>query len=141
MMDDQQSWREARREAAAAQAAALQHRKDNETAQARKLLADFVEKMQALGIDPQPLRAPVVGSGASYRTDVTGWYLRRNQSLGVDAEGNFYILGMQPSVKARLLGVQVLPSDPPIIIGLGARDGESLPLKQLLELRLAEIEG
>ena len=141
MMDDPQSWREARREAAAAQAAALQHRKDNETAQARKLLAGFVEKMQALGIDPQPLRAPVVGSGASYRTDVTGWYLRRNHSLGVDAEGNFYILGMQPSVKARLLGVQVLPSDPPIIIGLGARDGESLPLKQLLELRLAEIEG
>lgn len=105
------------------------------------MLAGFVEKMQALGIDPQPLRAPVVGSGASYRTDVTGWYLRRNHSLGVDAEGNFYILGMQPSVKARLLGVQVLPSDPPIIIGLGARDGESLPLKQLLELRLAEIEG
>lgn len=141
MMDNPQSWREARREAAAAQAAALQHHKDNETAQARMLLAGFVEKMQALGIDPQPLRAPVVGSGASYRTDVTGWYLRRNHSLGVDAEGNFYILGMQPSVKARLLGVQVLPSDPPIIIGLGARDGESLPLKQLLELRLAEIEG
>jgi hypothetical protein len=141
MMDNPQSWREARREAAAAQAAALQHRKDNETAQARKLLAEFVARMQALGIDPQPLRAPVVGSGASYRTDVTGWYLRRNQSLGVDAEGNFYILGMQSSVKARLLGVQVLPSDPPIIIGLGARDGESLPLKQLLELRLAEIDG
>jgi hypothetical protein len=141
MMDNPQSWREARREAAAAQAAALQHRKDNETAQARKLLAEFVARMQALGIDPQPLRAPVVGSGASYRTDVTGWYLRRNQSLGVDAEGNFYILGMQSSVKARLLGVQVLPSDPPIIVGLGARDGESLPLKQLLELRLAEIDG
>jgi hypothetical protein len=140
-VDDQQSWREARREAAAAQAAALQHRKDNETAQARKLLADFIEKMQALGIDPQPLRAPVVGSGASYRTNVTGWYLRRNLSLGVDAQGNFYILGMQPNVKARLFGVQVAPSDPPIIIGLGARDGESLPLKQLLELRLAEIEG
>jgi hypothetical protein len=141
MMDNPQSWREARREAAAAQAAALQHRKDNETAQARKLLAEFVARMQAIGIEPQPLRAPVVGSGASYRTDVTGWYLRRNHSLGVDAQGNFYILGMQPSVKARLLGVQVLPSDPPIIIGLGARDGESLPLKQLLELRLAEIDG
>jgi hypothetical protein len=138
-VDDQQSWREARREAAAAQAAALQHRKDNETAQARKLLADFIEKMQALGIDPQPLRAPVVGSGASYRTNVTGWYLRRNHSLAVDAQGNFYILGTQPNVKARLFGVQVLPSDPPIIVGLGARDGESLPLKQLLELRLAEI--
>ncbi|GAA0929033.1 hypothetical protein GCM10009554_11090 [Kribbella koreensis] len=141
MMDDPQTWREARREAAAAQAAALQHRKDNETAQARKLLAEFVATMHSRGIEPQPLRAPVVGTGASYRTDVTGWYLRRNQSLGVDAEGNFYILGMQPSVKARLLGVRVVPSDPPIIIGQGARDGESLPLKQLLELRLAEIEG
>lgn len=137
-MDNQPSWREQRREAAAAHAAALEHRKAAETAQARAHLADFVAKMKALGIEPQPLRAQVVGSGTSYRTDITGWYLRRNRSLGVDADGNYYILGTPASLKARLAGVRVVPSDPPIIVGLGARDGESLPLEQLLRHRLEE---
>ncbi|NEA30548.1 hypothetical protein [Streptomyces sp. SID13031] len=140
-MDNEASWRDRRREASAAQGEALQRRKAAETAQARELLAGFIAKMEALGIEPRPLRAPVVGSGASYRTGITGWYLRRNESLAVDADGNFYILGTQSSLRSRLAGVHVLPSDPPLIVGLGARDGESLPLKQLLELRLGEIEG
>ncbi|WP_112238620.1 hypothetical protein [Kribbella monticola] len=138
-MDDQASWREQRREAAAAHAEALDRRKAAETQQARELLAGFIEKLRAAGVEPQPLRAPVVGSGTSYRTGITGWYLRRNKSLGLDTEGNFYILGVQPGLKARVLGVQVLPSEPPLIIGLGARDGESLPLKELLRLRLEEL--
>jgi hypothetical protein len=138
-VDDQASWREQRREAAASHAAALDRRKAAETEQARVLLASFIQKLQAAGVEPQPLRAPVVGSGTSYRTGITGWYLRRNKSLGVDTDGNFYILGVQPSLKSVLLGVQVLPSDPPLIIGQGARDGESIPLKQLLQNRLSEL--
>ncbi|TDU83680.1 hypothetical protein EV138_6144 [Kribbella voronezhensis] len=138
-MDDQASWREQRREAAAAHAEALDRRKAAETQQARELLAGFIEKLRAAGVEPQPLRAPVVGSGTSYRTGITGWYLRRNKSLGLDTGGNFYILGVQPGVKARVFGVRVLPSEPPLIIGLGARDGESLPLKELLRLRLEEL--
>jgi hypothetical protein len=138
-VDDQTSWREQRREAAAAQAEALDRRRAAESGQARALLTEFIEKLRAAGVEPQLLRAPVVGSGTSYRTGITGWYLRRNKSLGVDTEGNFYILGTQPSLKSRLLGVQVTPSDPPLIIGQGARDGESLPLKQLLQNRLSEL--
>jgi hypothetical protein len=79
-----------------------------------------------------------VGSGTSYRTGVTGWYLRRNRSLGADADGNYYILGTPASLRARLLGVRISPSDPPLTVGLGARDGESMPLEQLLRLRLEE---
>ncbi|WP_328993265.1 hypothetical protein OG394_03025 [Kribbella sp. NBC_01245] len=139
-MDDEPSWREKRREAAASHAAALSHRRAAETAQARAQLAEFVEKMKAAGVEPRPLRAPVVGSGSSYRTGLTGWYLRRNRSLGVDTDANFYILGTPASLKARLFGVHVLASDPPLIIGLGARDGESLPLSQLLQHRLDEAQ-
>lgn len=139
-MDSEPSWREKRREAAASHAAALENRRAAETAQARALLAEFVGKMKAAGIEPQQLRAPVVGSGASYRTGITGWYLRRNRSLGADADGNFYILGTPASLKARLFGVRVLPSDPPLTVGLGARDGESLPLSQLLRHRLDEAQ-
>ncbi|ADB32932.1 hypothetical protein Kfla_3879 [Kribbella flavida DSM 17836] len=140
-MDEQPSWREQRREASAAHAAALERRRAAETEKARALLADFIREMQARGIEPQPLRAPVVGSGTSYRTGITGWYLRRNRSLGVDADGNFYILGTTAGLTAHLLGVKVLPSDPPLTIGLGARDGESLPLAELLQLRLDEVDA
>ncbi len=137
-MDNQPSWREKRREASSVHGAALERRKAVETEQARAQLADFVRKMKAQGIEPRPLRARVAGSGASYRTSITGWYLRRNRSLGADTDGNFYILGAPASLKARLLGVRISPSDPPLTVGLGARDGESMPLEQLLRLRLEE---
>jgi hypothetical protein len=135
---DQANWRDRRREASAAHAAELERRKAAETEQARALLAQFVEKMTARGIEPQTLRAPVAGSGASYRTGITGWYLRRNRSLGTDIDGNFYILGTPASLKARVFGVRIAPSDPPLTVGLGGRDGESMPLERLLRSRLEE---
>jgi hypothetical protein len=137
-VDNEPSWREKRREAASVQAAALERRQAAETAQARAQLAEFVRRMKAHGIEPRLLRAPVVGSGASYRTDITGWYLRRNRSLGTDTDGNYYILGTPASLKARLFGLRISPSDPPLTVGLGARDGESVPLEQLLRRRLEE---
>jgi hypothetical protein len=130
------SWRDERRQAAAEHAAALQRKKDSESAQARALLADFIATLKQRGVAPEPLRAQVVGSSASYRTDLTGWYLRRNRSLAVDVDGNFYILGVPASLKSRVAGVHVVPSDPPLVVGQGARDGESIPLAELLRLRL-----
>ena len=130
------SWREERRQAAAEHAAALERKKAAETAQARALIADFVATLKERGVEPEPLRAQVVGSSASYRTNLTGWYLRRNRSLAIDVDGNFYILGVPASLKSRVAGVQVRPSDPPLVVGQGARDGESMPLAELLRLRL-----
>ena len=64
------------------------------------------------------------------------WYLRRNGSLGVDEDGEFYILSAPTSLAARLRGTTVAPSDPPLVAGVGGRDGESMPLRDLLRLRL-----
>lgn len=138
-MGDQANWRAERREAAAEQAAALERRKAGETAQARELLVGFVQELKTRGVEPEELRAQVVGTGASYRTGVTGWYLKKNRSLGVDLDANFYILGVSASLKSRLTGVRVTPSDPPLDVGRGARDGESMPLAQLLQLRLDSL--
>jgi hypothetical protein len=132
------TWRENRREDLAAQAAALDRRRAAETAQARSLVANFVREMQARGVHPQPLRARVPHTRAAYRTNVVGWYIRRNQSLGVDADANYYVLDTAPSVAARLFGIQLDPADPPLIVGVGARDGESRPLEELLSLSLEE---
>ena len=135
-MGNESRWREERRQAAVEHAAALERKKAAETAQAHELLVGFVATMRSRGVEPEPLRAQVVGSSASYRTGVRGWYLRRNRSIGVDADANFYILGVPASLKSRLSGVRVLPSDPPLVVGQGGRDGESIPLAELLRLRL-----
>jgi hypothetical protein len=140
-VENEASWRERRRDASIEQAAALTRRRAAETAKARGLLAEFRAELTARGIEPVPLRAPVVGAGASYRTGLTGWYLKRNRSLALDVEGNFYILGTPAGLKARLFGVKVLPSDPPLNVGQGARDGESLPLAELLQNRLDEASA
>ncbi|WBQ08192.1 hypothetical protein [Kribbella sp. CA-293567] len=137
-MENEASWRERRRDASIEQAAALDRRRAAETAKARELLAAFIEELKRRGVEPGPLRAPVVGTGANYRTGLTGWYLRRNRSLAVDVEGNFYILGTPAGLRAWLFGVTVLPTDPPLVVGRGARDGESLPLAELLQARLDE---
>jgi hypothetical protein len=138
-VDDQTSWRERRREASIEQAAALERRKAADSAQARELLIDFVRELRERGVEPEQLRAPVVGSGTSYRTGIRGWYLRKNRSVGVDTEANFYILGTTASLAARVTGVTLVPSDPPLVVGQGGRDGESIKLADLLEMRRAEI--
>jgi len=50
--------------------------------------------------------------------------------------GSFYVLGVPSSLRALLTGVTLSPSDPPIVLGKGGRDGESVALDALLELRL-----
>lgn len=121
------------------QAAALERRKAAESAQARELLVAFVQELGERGVAPEPLRAQVIGTGTSYRTGLTGWYLRRNRSVAVDAEANFYILGTSNSLAARLTGVRILPSDPPLVVGQGGRDGESIKLADLLDMRRNEL--
>ena len=44
------------------------------------------------------------------------------------------------SAVARLRGPRLAPSDPPLVVGLGGRDGESMPLADLLAVRLASDE-
>jgi hypothetical protein len=135
-MTEEANWRDQRREALAAQAAALERRQAAETAQARALISDFVREMNRLAIPPVSLRARVPDTKTSYRTDIAGWYLRRNRSLGVSVDGDFYILDVPASIRARLVGIRLEPADPPLVVGRGARDGESIPLEKLLKLRL-----
>lgn len=61
--------------------------------------------------------------------------VRRDHSLGVDAEGR-YVLVVPRSLRSRLGRAHVPPTDPPMVVGAGGRDGESIPLPDLLRLRL-----
>ncbi|MGC4853483.1 hypothetical protein ACLQ24_08810 [Micromonospora sp. DT4] len=44
----------------------------------------------------------------------------------------FHLLTVPGGLRARLLGVDPQPSPPPLVVGAGGRDGESIPLRTLL---------
>jgi hypothetical protein len=137
MADDARAgWRERRQQAFASHAAADQRRRSAEAEQARRLLASFVREAHARGLRPGPLTARGYRGRTRYRTGLRGWYLQTTRDTAVGADGEFYLLRVVPSVRARLMGVAVQPHEPPLVIGEGGRDGESIPLKTLLERRL-----
>jgi len=138
--DDGRAWRDHRTEAAATHAKELGRRRQVEAAQARVLIAEFVRQADARGIRPVRLRARSYDGKSRYRTATSGWYLRRNQSVAVGTDGAFYLLTVPGSLRSRLLGAQLEPSDPPLILGKGARDGESIDLADALAIALGDAE-
>jgi hypothetical protein len=81
---------DARRDAAAEHAAARERIRASESLKARQL------------VDGTPLR---------------GWYLKRNGSLAVDGDANFYVMSTATSFRARITRADVAPTDPPLMIG------------------------
>jgi hypothetical protein len=111
-------------------------RRARESAKAQALVDEFVRAATAAGLATTELHArPWSGSGR-YRTGVTGWYLKRDRSIGIDTTGGYFVLVVPPERLGRWRGVSVAPSDPPLQVGEGARDGESAPLADYLQWRL-----
>ena len=135
-----EDWRARRSDAAAEQARALAARQAAESERARAMLAQFVADAQRSGPAPVPLRARSYDGRHRYRTRTTGWYLKRNETVAVGTDGEFYLLGVPSTVGALLRGVTLEPSDPPLVLGKGGRDGESIDLADALEL-LRERRG
>ena len=134
--DEQAEWVQRQRHAAAAAAAREDQRHAGETERARRIVADFVRQARERGLRTQRLAVRPYSGGRAYRTGVEGWYVRRDHSLGIDTDGQFYVLSVPTSLRARLVGATVPPSDPPLVAGRGARDGHSMDLDALLRQRL-----
>ena len=126
------SWQARRREAADVHAEALARQQQAETVAARALIADFVQRVTERGVAPVPLAARSYDGRSRYRTPLQGWYLRRNESVAVGTDGQFYVLTVPASLRARLTGVTPAASDPPLVLGKGGRDGESIDLADAL---------
>jgi hypothetical protein len=133
---DPAEWARRRSEAAQAQAERLTRRRQLESERAHELLRGFVTEARDRGIAPGPLLARAGDGPPTYRTGLEGWYLTRDGAVGVDVDGKYYLLASPRSLRARLFGVTVPPSDPPLQVGAGGRDGESIALDALLALRL-----
>jgi hypothetical protein len=137
MAADGEQWRASRRAAFEAHAQAQRRAEAAESERARPLVADFVRRARELALEPVPLRARAYSGSGTYPTQLRGWYLQPTGMLAIGVDGRFYVLIAAGGLMARLRGVEVAPSPPPMAVGRGARDGESMSLKELLEWRLA----
>ena len=136
MTDEAERRRAERRERADEQSAAHRRRREQESAKAQLLVDRFVARARELRLPTEELTArPWTGRGR-YRTDVVGWYLRLDRSIGVSADGGYYVLTVPPVRFGRWRTIRLEPTPPPLQVGEGARDGESIALAALLELRL-----
>ncbi|GAA4416565.1 hypothetical protein GCM10023169_11610 [Georgenia halophila] len=132
-MNGTQSWAERRREDAAAKAELLDRRRRAENERARAMLTAFVAAAERSGPEPEPLRLQDYNGRGTARTDVSGWYLRRDRTVAVGTDGQFYILTGKLSLADRLRGAEVAPSDPPLVIGASGKDGDSIALDVALD--------
>lgn len=134
-------WREQRDRAVAAHSAALERQRAAEAAQGRELVADFVREAKARGLQPEPLSAQSYNGSTRFKTKLRGWYLNQARTIAVGEDAKYYVLLVPHSFQARFTGVAPAPQDPPKIVGEGGRDGESMPLKEMLVRRLSQVEG
>ena len=131
------AWREERRAAAAAHGELLAGRQRAESAQAQEQIDAFLRRALKFGPAPVALSARSYDGRARYKTPLTGWYLRRDETVAVDTDGKFYVLTTPSSLAARFRGVTPEPSAPPLVIGAGGKDGESLDMSEALARVLA----
>ena len=118
---------DARRRQELAQAAARA-----EATSAQVQLDVFVARMKATGAVPEPLQATLL-NGRRVKTGLVGWYLNNARTVAVAPDGSYYLLVASGSAMARFTGVTLQPSPPTLVIGRGARDGESGDLADFLE--------
>lgn len=133
---DQQEWSRHRREAVEVKEQALHAARLEEHGKATAMIREAVEHFRAAGIAPVALRARPFQGGGTLRTGLEGWYLKQDRSLAVDAEGHYYVMRVDGGLRARLRGAAPEPGWAPLVVGRGARDGDTFRLEELLEMRL-----
>lgn len=134
----EQAWRVQRAEVVRAQEEALAAARRAEHEKATAIVREAIDGFYAAGIEPVPLRArPDTGRG-TVRTSLTGWYLKKDRTIAIDTDARFYVMRVPGGLGARLRGADPEPSEAPLVVGRGARDGETFDLRELLEMRLAD---
>ena len=136
MNDDADRRRAERAERAGHHREAQRHRRDQESARAQVLIDRFVARALETGLATEDLTARPWSGRGRYRTGLVGWYLRGDRSVGIGRDGGYYVLVVPPVRLGHVRTVHVDPSPPPLQVGEGARDGESVALDTLLQRRL-----
>ena len=117
-------WAASRRRAAAQRARMLQERQNAEHARAARIVELFVRVARDEGLEDVPLRVRGYGGGSA-RTPLRGWYLRADETVGIDT--------LPLSLSQRLRGVRPESQPVPMTSGEGGRDGDIVPLRFALD--------
>lgn len=135
---DGEDWRERRAAVLRAQEDALIAARRDEHERATAILREAIRDFRAAGIDPVPLRARTDGGRTDVRTSLTGWYLKKDRTVAVDEDARYYVMRVPGGLLTRLRGADPAPTDAPLVVGRGARDGETFDLRELVAMRLSD---
>lgn len=127
-----ESWSEQRRKNAEIKARQLEEAQAAESRIAAAHLQQFVRAANAEGVAPTRLETRSGDGKRKAKTDLEGWYVKADKSMAVDKDGKFYLLTGPVSLKDMLVGTRPKPSEPPLILGKGGRDGEQIDLVDAL---------
>jgi hypothetical protein len=128
--------RSERAERAEQHSKAQRHRREQESAKAQALVDRFVARAVEARVPTEKLTARPWSGRGRYPTGLVGWYLRNDHSIGVGEDGSYYVLSVPPRPFGRWRTVHLDPTPPPLQVGEGGRDGDSIALAALLDLRL-----
>lgn len=125
-------WAQGRREAALEQERRLNERKAAESARAQAMIDAFLASADDAAVAPEPLVVQGYRGGRA-RTTLRGWYLKADRSVALATDGGFYVLRADLSLLERLRGWTPSPVPPPLIVGEGGGDGETIDMSAALE--------
>ncbi|MCW3159260.1 hypothetical protein [Micropruina sonneratiae] len=111
----------------------------SEAAAAQTLINEFIAATAERGLQPEPLKA-VLMDGSRVKSDQVGWYLNKARTMAITPEGRFVQLLTTGGRLSRFTGVKLSPSQPPLVIGRGGRDGETGDLKDFLARALDDYD-
>ncbi|HHW82704.1 MAG TPA: hypothetical protein GX743_02610 [Actinomycetales bacterium] len=126
-------WREERTRAAQEHAAALERRRRTESEAAQRMLDQFTQAALAADLPTEVFVVRGFGGRGRARTEVEGWLLRRDGTIGLGTDGRMYRLTQDLSLLDRFRTVSPEAIDPPRVIGAGGRDGDSIALETVLD--------
>lgn len=111
----------------------------SEAATAQTQINEFIAATAERGLQPEPLRA-VLMDGTRVKSDQVGWYLNKARTLAIAPDGRFFQLLTTGGRLARLTGVKLVASPPPLVVGRGGRDGETGDLRDFLARALEHYD-
>lgn len=135
-MSDHDRHRRERAARAREHGAAQDLRRRRESERAQVLVDRFVADAVRAGLPTEELTARPWSGRGRYRTGLVGWHLRTDRSVGVSTDGGYHVLVVAPRRFGRWRRVRLDPVPPPLQVGEGGRDGESVALEALLLWRL-----
>lgn len=111
----------------------------SEAVAAQTLINEFIAATAERRLQPEPLKA-VLMDGSRVKSDQVGWYLNKARTMAITPEGRFVQLLTTGGRLSRFTGVKLSPSQPPLVIGRGGRDGETGDLKDFLARALDDYD-